>query len=316
MPSVRELVDRFQPDLNIREFGRVVDDTTQFMSIDPGDVIAVGDRHHLVYRDAVERGPAYKDRKYWVKKCVELESGAPKLLKLVFHEHFDLHYGCVKITCYRSPRKEARMLDLVRGDTRFMQGRTARDTAGNRVRIIDIISGKRIDSVVANIQADHATYFRDHFPAILDKFIGACEAIGFLHAQDERHGDINLDHLMKEYATGAFRWIDFDYAYESSANPFALDLFGLGRLLACITGKELHTLHTVREFSADAKPPPLDSGDFSCVHKNEIMNLKKLFPYIPESLNRVLLHFSALAEVGYDTVDELVADLRECRLSD
>ena len=309
MASARELVEQLRPELGKRRLGRVVRDTTEFMSIGPGDVIAVGGRHHLVYRDAVEEGPGYRDTKYWVKKCVELESGDPKLLKLVFHEQFDLQYGCVKVRCYRSPRKEGRILDMVRGDLRFMQGRTARDEADNRVRIIDIIAGKRIDHVVASIPTDHAAYFRDRFPSILAKFAGACEAIGHLHDRNERHGDINLDHLMREYATGAFRWIDFDYAYESSANPFALDLFGLGRLLACITGKGMHTAHTVREFGLGPVP---DREDFSCVHKNEIMNLKKLFPYIPDSLNRTLLHFSAGAEVPYDTVAELTADIRGC----
>lgn len=242
---------------------------------------------------------------------MELETGDPKLLKLVFHESFDLKYGYVTIKCYRSPQKEARMLDLVRGDKRFMQGRTAHDEAGNPVRIIDIISGKRIDHVVANIKADHETYFYEHFPGIYDRFIGACEAIAHLHAQWEQHGDINLDHLMREYETGDFRWIDFDYAYESQVNPFALDLFGLGRILACITGKWLHTSHTLGEFGLADAASRLDADDFSCVHKNEIMNVRKLFPYIPERLNRVLLHFSEGAEIGYDSVPEFVADMRE-----
>lgn len=147
MNQVHELIERFQPGLKVHDYGRVILDTTEFMSIGPGDVIHVGGRHFLVHRDAVERGFAYKDTKFWVKKCMELETGAPKLLKLVFHERFHLSYGCVKIPCYRSPRKEARMLDLVRGDARFMQGRTALDAMGNPVRIIDIISGKRIDHV-------------------------------------------------------------------------------------------------------------------------------------------------------------------------
>ena len=311
MNPVQELIERFQPGLKVHAFGRVVTNTTEFMSIGPGDVIEVDGSHFLVHRDAVERGFAYKDTKFWVKKCTELETGEAKLLKLVFHESFHLAYGCVKIKCYRSPQKEARMLDLVRGDARFMQGRTARDTAGNPVRIIDIISGKRIDHVVAAVKADHETYFRDHFPGILDKFIGACEAIGFLHENGERHGDISLDHLMRERGTEALRWIDFDYAYETQANPFAMDLFGLGRMLACITGKWIHTVHTLHDFGLEHVAANLSANDFSCVHKNEIMNLRKLFPYIPEKLNRVLLHFSEGAEIGYDTVAEFVGDMRE-----
>ncbi|MGL1861426.1 MAG: serine/threonine protein kinase [Pseudodesulfovibrio sp.] len=313
MSTVRELVECFQPELQIRDYGRVVVDTSEFMSIDSGDIIAVGGKHYLVFRDAVERGFGYTDTKYWVKKCLELETGDYKLLKLVFHESFCLKYGYIKIKCFRSPRKEARMLDLVHGDTRFMQGHSERDEAGNQIRIIDFIQGKRIDHVVANITAGHETYFHEHYPGILDKFIGACEAIAFLHDQGERHGDINLDHLMKEYTTGAYRWIDFDYAYEAHANPFALDLFGLGRILACITGKWLYTIHTLRELNINADTSLLSCGDFSCVYKNEIMNLKKIFPYIPTRLNNVLLHFSESARISYDTVPEFVEDLQECR---
>lgn len=316
MHKVRELVEHFQPGLRTVKHGRVVTDTSEFMSIDPGDVIAIGGRHYLVFRDAVEQGLAYKDTKYWVKKCRELETGDPKLLKLVFHESFHLEYGCLKVKCYRSPQKEARMLDLVHGDARFMQGHSVRDEAGNLVRIIDIIQGKRIDHVVARLAGDHETYFHKHYPGILGRFISACEAIGFLHDQGERHGDINLDHLMKEHATGAYRWIDFDYAYEAHVNPFAMDLFGLGRILACITGKCLHTPHSLREQGIYTDTQRLNQGDFSCIHKNEIMNLKKVFPYIPTRLNNVLLHFSESADIYYDTVLEFVEDLRECRIID
>ncbi|WP_319543200.1 serine/threonine protein kinase [uncultured Pseudodesulfovibrio sp.] len=313
MASVRELVERFQPELVLRRFGRVVDDTSEFMSIGPGDVIAVNGCNYLVHRDAVERGSAYKDTKFWVKKCMELETGAPKLLKLVFHESFYLQYGNMRIKCYRSPHKEARMLDRVHGDMRYMQGCSVRDTAGNLVRIIDIISGKRIDLVLASIKVDHAEYFKNHFPYFFRQFIGACQAISDLHAQDEVHGDINLDHLMREHTTNDLRWIDFDYAYGVCANPFALDLFGLGRILACITGKQLYTNHNLRE-AGFVDSPSLCPADFSCVRKNEVMNLRALFPYVPEFLNRILLHFSQGAEIGYDSVEELIEDMQAVKL--
>lgn len=205
------------------------------------------------------------------------------------------------------------MLDIVRGDMRYMQGHSVRDAAGNSVRIIDIISGKRIDLVVAAIPADHATYFKTHFPILFSRFIEACRAIHDLHAQDEIHGDINLDHLMREHVTERLRWIDFDYAYEASANPFALDLFGLGRILACLVGKQLYTVHDLREGGV-ADSVSLSPADFSCVRKNEIMNLRTLFPYVPESLNRILLHFSQGAEIGYDMVGELIEDMLAVKL--
>lgn len=119
---------------------------------------------------------------------------------------------------------------------------------------------------------------------------------------------------MKEYSTGAYRWIDFDYAYEAHANPFGLDLFGLGRILACITGKWLYTRHTLHDLHVDIGVSELTSGDFSCVYKNEIMNLKKLFPYIPTRLNNILLHFAESANITYDTVGSFIESLEEYRL--
>jgi hypothetical protein len=53
----------------------------------------------------------------------------------VFYEKFPVSMGSMQIECYRSPRKEARILDLVKGDMRFMQGYSRDDAAGNNVRV-------------------------------------------------------------------------------------------------------------------------------------------------------------------------------------
>ena len=41
------------------------------------------------------------------------------------------------------------------------------------------------------------------------------------------------------------------------------------------------------------------------------MNLRKLFPYIPESLNSILMHFAQGAEVFYESTEEFLGDLRD-----
>lgn len=193
-----------------------------------------------------------------------------------------------------------------------MQGVTALDAAGNPVRVIDVIGGKRIDVVVGRINCGHEEYFYDHLPGILGKFVSACGGIAFLHEQGEQHGDINLDHLMREYTTGLYRWIDFDYAYEAHANPWRLDLSGLGRILTCLVGKLLFCRGNLAELGVSPKvAESLEPEDFACVHKNEIVNLRKLFPYIPTHLNNVLMHFSRGAEVFYDSVPEFLDDVRE-----
>jgi len=79
-------------------YGTVYTDTTQFMEISYGDVIKVGDRHYLVMGDERERRFGMEDPKFWVKRCVELESGLYRMLKLEFAETVDQHIGPLTIT--------------------------------------------------------------------------------------------------------------------------------------------------------------------------------------------------------------------------
>jgi len=57
----------------------------------------------------------------------------------------------------------------------------------------------------------------------------------------------------------------------------------------------------------------LTSEDFSLLYPNRVVNLKKIFPYIPDGLNKILLHFSQGAELGYETVAELLRDMESAR---
>jgi hypothetical protein len=307
--DARELVLTHYPGFD--RPGKLVADTTEFMRIGYGDVIQLGGLHYLVRRDEAECRFGLEDPKFWVKRCRCLETAEPAILKLVFHESFPLRIGPLEITCFRSPRKEARILDLVRDDFRFMQGLAIPDAAGNTVRVLEVIRGKPIDIVVDCIDADHETYFRRHFPEVLGRFIGACEAIGFLHQHGEKHGDVRRDHLFIESRTGQYRWIDFDYTFQSHESPYGLDLFGLGNILLFIVGKRIHSIHDMGSygFGADVLRS-LTQEDMSIMFPYRVMNLRKLYPYVPEELNRVLMHFSAGSSVYYETVDELLDDLR------
>ena len=55
----------------------------------------------------------------------------------------------------------------------------------------------------------------------------------------------------------------------------------------------------------------LNGDDASAFHDYRIMNLRKLYPYIPESLNRVLLKFSVGATSYYETMQQVANDLGE-----
>ncbi len=307
------LIQKYHPTFPPGHGGGVFTDTTQFMGINYGDVVRLGDLHYLVLRDEAERRFGIEDPKYWVKRCRVLETGERKILKLVFHENFPMKIGSMELRCYRSPQKESRILNLVRNDTRFMQGVTVADERNNPVRVIDIIRGKRLDEMVEGLDLSHRAYFHEAFPAILENFIGACEAVAFLHHNWEKHGDIRRDHLLVEYDTGAYRWIDFDYTFEFHENPFGLDIFGLGSMLLFLAGKGAHTVQSAPDLGLDPSiPASLTPDDYSLLFANRICNLKKLFPYAPEELNRILLRFSHGANVFYDSVDEFLEELRPC----
>ena len=47
-------------------------------------------------------------------------------------------------------------------------------------------------------------------------------------------------------------------------------------------------------------------------YRHRLVNLRKIYPYIPKKLNNVLLHFSKGTDVFYDTVDEMLGDLKPC----
>lgn len=307
--DIRELVCLLHPTFPVRHIGRLVTDTTDFTSIDYGDVICLGDRHYMVLRDEAERRFGIEDFKFWVKRCRCLETGESAILKLVFHEEFMQQVGLASIRSFRSQTKEARILRLVADDPRFMHGFSLEDEAGNLVRVLEVIRGKRLDVVIDALPGDHRHYFETDLKAMLAKVVDSCEAIGFLHANGEQHGDVRRDHLWFESGTGLARWIDFDYAYETSANPFALDLFGLGNTLLFTVGKGIYTPDV---FAGMAGADAVEPGDFSLIFKNRLVNLRRLFPYVPQALNTVLMHFSAGAEVFYESVEELLGDLRPC----
>lgn len=312
--EIRERIktySRFPPQGKIN----ILSDTTQFMEIKTDDVLELEGRYYLVRGEEVEgRFGLDGEPKYWVKRSIDLSDGSSKIIKLVFNESFLMQLGALQIQCFRSPQKEARILDKTHEDMRFMQGFNVRDTAGNAVRIIDRIQGARYYDYIHNQDMDHERYYHEIFPSVFKNIMKTFEAINDLHRMNELHGDIRNDHILIARPSGTYTWIDFDYTYEWSENYFGVDLYGLGNILLFTVGKGFHTIPDLKACGpAGFKVKEcLTQADLSLFFKHRIVNLRKLFPYISESLNWVLLHFGQEAEVFYEHSDELLADLRAC----
>ena len=297
---------------SLRRRQKVFTDTTDFTAIDYGDVIHVDNRYFLVTGYTREgRFGVDEQPKQWVPRCLDLESGSHHILKLVFYETFTVTVGQFTIPCFRNPEKEAAILELVRGHPHFMQGHAAPDGAGNPVRILDIIAGRRLDKHLHRLGGSHRQYFEEQLPALLGQFLECTRAIALVHAQGMRHGDIRRDHLFVEYDTGLFRWIDFDYDFYLPERPFALDIFELGNLLMYLVGRSNYQPRDILADPAMGEQvlATITREDTSLLSRHRVVNLRKLFPYIPKELNDVFMHFSLGTSVFYDSVAEFHADL-------
>lgn len=290
-----------------------IKDTADFFRVDYDDVVVLNSVPYIVRNNEREGRFGLDDEpKFWVKRAINLLTGETNILKWVFKEQFSAMVGSLVFECVRSPQKEARILELVRGRDDFMQGTTVPDSTGNPLRILDYIRGRTISQITLSLGKDHEDFFRHHYPALLDEFIRIVKGIRFLHESGEKHGDIRRDHIIKDESTGRYRWIDFDVNYRHGENRFGYDLFGLGNVFMYITGRGDITTHQLLSEDPDTLAR-LSADDVNIIFHNRVANLRKVYPYIPEKLNRVLMHFSRGARVFYDNTDELLDDLGEAR---
>ena len=292
---------------------RLITDTSDFFGVEYDDVVILGENPYLIRHNEREgRFGIEEQQKFWVKRAVDLIDGSVKIIKLTFHERFVAKVGELSFECYRSPQKEARILDLVKGDQRFMQGVSLQDTAGNIVRVIDYIQGKTLSDSVLLLGGDHEDYYYNYFPKVLDEFIELVKGIKFLHDNGEKHGDIRRDHIIKEKNTGICRWIDFDFNYLHKENMAGYDLFGLGNVIVYLAGRGDVISRDLKVKDPEAYQK-LTSQDLNIIFNSRVVNLQKVYPYISDNLNQILLHFSSGANVFYEDAGEFLQDILTAR---
>jgi hypothetical protein len=297
----------------LRRQPRIFADTSDFTTIDYGDIIHVDNRYLLVVGYTREGRFGIDDQpKQWVPRVYDLESGEHHIVKLVFYETYEIKLGELQVTCYRSPEKEAKVIELTRGNPTFMQGYATLDEANNLVRILDIVNGKRLDHYLPQLGESHREYFANYLPEVLQRFLQAVEAIAMLHRHGLKHGDIRRDHLFVDRQDNHFCWIDFDYDFYLPERPYAMDLFGLGNVLLYILGRENFRPNDIlsNPLLGERVFTSLHVNDLSLVSHDRVFNLQKIYPYVPDVLNDILLHFSAGTTVMYDSVAEFCEDLR------
>jgi hypothetical protein len=285
----------------------IFEDATSYMAIRGGSVLRVGGNDYLIRGEAREgRFGIDEEPKYWVKYATDLEDGSAKIIKLVFHEQFTITVGPVTVRCRRSPEKESAILELVRGDPRFMQGKTLVDRVGNPIRVIDFIRGQNLYQRLNALELPHEVYYREVLPGLMAELIPCLEAIGSLHDRGQHHGDIRNDHILVD-GSGRYVWIDFDY----DVNYGDYDTWSMGNVLTFVVGNGLHTFREVHS-SPGLYPGAarLEEDDALLLFHYRVANLRKIFPHVSEELNRILMRFSLGATDFYTDLASQVQDLR------
>ena len=313
--TLRDMASRWLPASQDAPHFRIHTDTSDFFRVEYGDVLLLDDIPFLIRHNAKEGRFGLDDEvKHWVKRAIDLRNGDSKFIKMVFHEKFVAHVGNLEFECFRSPRKEARILDLVGKHRNFMHGYSVEDEKGNVIRIIEVVPGIPLSKYVKKLEVDHEAYYHDQFPGILDRFIECIEGIRFLHEQGEKHGDIRRDHIFVDRDTGHYRWIDFDFNYRHRENIYAYDLFGLGNVLVYLVGMgDIVVQDLIKEDHPAVGT--LSKNDMNIIFHNRVVNLQKVFPYIQDSLSRILMHFSEGANWFYEDTAQLLDDVGEFRQS-
>jgi serine/threonine protein kinase len=285
----------------------VVRDTSNFMTIDRDAVIEVGGQLYLVRRNEREgRFGLEEEPKFWVKQAIGLADGKTYILKLVFHENFVSRIGGLRIRCTRSATKEAEVLDAVRGDSRFMQGHTVPDARGNLVRVIEFITGPSLYNQFITSELPHEQYFHEELPKVLTHILECFAAIQKLHHRGLCHGDIRNDHILIDRESGEYRWIDFDMSQDFPD----YDVWSMGNILHCTVGNNVVTFRDVRAEQPELAES-LTENDASVFFRHRVMNLRKVFPYVPEKLNTILMSFSIGTETFYDTAQQVIDDVAD-----
>jgi len=300
--------------INPKRF-RIFTDTSEWMDISRGSIIRLGNVDYLVKGNMNEPRFGIDDQpKYWVFNAIQLDNGDEKIIKTVFHEEFIAHVGIFKIRCYRSPEKESQTLDTTRLDERFMQGFTMFDEKGNNVRVIDYIKGAKFFHYIPSIPKAHYEYFETELPRILSNLYYSFKAIADLHAYGLCHGDIRNDHIIIESDTGNYRWIDFDLKQDVTD----FDLWSIGNLICYAAAKGIATFDNViksPDFSREIKDS-LRSDDSSAFYEYRVMNLKKIYPYLPDRLSKILQHFTIKPIAYYTSISEFLEEYRDMLLGD
>ena len=216
-----------------------VKDTSDFFRVDYDDVVILDDVPYFVRNNEREGRFGLEDeQKFWVKRASNLLTGEVKILKWVFRERFEARIGNLVFECVRSPQKEARILELVRGRPDFMQGKTVLDSSGQPAPDPGLYQGQNAGPDHARTgQEPRGFFLSTTFPRCSTSLSASSRPSASCTSTTRSTAISGGTISSRTWRPGRYRWIDFDFNYRHGESRFGFDLFGLGNVLLFITGR-------------------------------------------------------------------------------
>ena len=271
-----------------------VKDTADFFRVDYDDVVVLEGIPYFVRNNEREgRFGLDDEQKFWVKRAGNLLTGELKVLKWVFRERFEAKIGNLVFECVRSPQKEARILELVRGRPEFMQGTTVLDSAGQPAPHPGL--HPRQDAL-----PDRARTWAGPRGFLLQPLPHRCST----SISGSSRPSVFFTRTTRSTATSGATTSSRTRRRAGTAGSISTSTIATARAASPTTSSASGTSSSSSPAAATSprtgcsldKPDILDrltEDDVNIVFHNRVNNLKKIYPYIPEKLNRVLMHFSA-----------------------
>jgi hypothetical protein len=173
--------------------------------------------------------------------------------------------------------------------------------------VIDFIQGKTVLKVLGDLEMTHERYVDEVLPRLLVEILDCFSGIVGLHDRGLCHGDIRNDHLILDSQDGRARWLDFDFVRAS----LVFDVWTMGNVLNCVLAKGFVTFHGLRQSRPDVRDR-VDGRDASAFFRHRVMNVDRLFPYLPPCFAAMLRRFCAGATVRYERAEQIASDLGAC----
>ena len=283
IPTVKELVKNTIRNI-VASSRKIIEDTTKKKNV--GDIVRLGRARYRIVRS--------RHNTFHTKKARRLDTNEYVWLK--FHLA-GAQMG--KMEARRIKKLQERPID------HFVNGQTFEDSKGNIVNIFEHIEGETLHEVIQGIKVGHREYFKDHFPDLALKLLDLARALQELHERLKiTHSDIHLKNIIIQDGTRKPFLIDYDFPIMSERysdiEELGLSLLDLALKSTCAEGS-----HTLYDF------PKLEFTGGELWDEEVILNARKIYSYIPEDINNILLRFADDCENRYKTASEFADDLEK-----